>query len=109
MRQLTLPTVGTREELATAMKVTPSQVVPKAEENTVMNVPYGDNSLNPKGLNHTRVVLCNLNGISHHDSYAKAKEIGEGMLNHQADIGAFTEPKLNFSIKELRNKIHGKL
>jgi hypothetical protein len=76
MKQLKLPTVGKREELAAAMKVTPSEVVPKADDDTVMNVPYGDNSLLPKGVNHTRVALCNLNGIPPHDEYAKAKEVG---------------------------------
>jgi hypothetical protein len=82
--------------------------MPKAEEETVINVPHGDNSLLPKGVNHTRVALCNLNGIPPHDEYAKAKEVGEAMLRHQVDIGAFTEPKLNFSMRELRHKIHSK-
>ena len=109
MVQLKLPTVGSRESIAKAMKITPTQVVPKAVENTVMNIPYGDNSLESKGINLMRFVLVNMHGMQEHNGYAKVKEIGEAMVRHQADFGAFTETQRNWSIKELQNKIHSKL
>jgi hypothetical protein len=106
--QCNLPVSGTCKELAAAMNIKPTEVVPAAKDNTVENIPHGDSSLEPKAPNLSQFVLNNVHGISAQHNYAKAKELGEGMLQHQADFGAFTETQRNFSIKELRNRIHGK-
>jgi hypothetical protein len=73
----------------------------------IMNVPHGDNSLAPKGLNLHQFIGCNVNGMPMEQKYAKVKEIGEGMVEHQADFGGFTEAQKNFSLKEVRHRVHG--
>jgi hypothetical protein len=88
MRQVLFQPNSTREEISTALDMVPA--IDGSPKTPIMNVPHGDNSLAPKGLNLHQFIGCNVNGMPMEQKYAKVKEIGEGMVEHQANFGGFT-------------------
>ena len=92
-------TTSTRDEIILELKLDMEQD-PKAMSTPIMNIPYGDNSLQPKEMFYTRFLSHNIHGMQEKDEYAKVKEIGEGLLQHQVDFSGFTDQKKTLRLRK---------
>jgi exonuclease III len=65
------------------------------------NLPWGDDISEPKMEPHCRILLLNVNGISHRENYAKIFELGEQSIDYDIDILCLVEHKLNMQNKDV--------